>query len=94
MAPPPNCHLRDAKRARRSGAAVKRYSKCEIVLSAGQPTLKSRCCYGTVTCPHLDLKACLRRPRHKKLYGISHDDASYGADLLQKGGVLGPNRQL
>ena len=26
------------------------------MLSAGQATLKSRGCYGTVTCPHLSLK--------------------------------------
>jgi hypothetical protein len=93
MTPAPDGHSRNTERARRSAESAKSRLKGAFVLSAGQPTLKSRCCYA-VTCPHLDLKACLRRPRHKKLYGISHDDASYGADLLQKGGVLGPNRQL
>ena len=36
--------------------AAKRQLKGRFVLSAGQSTLKSRCCYGTVTCPHLHSK--------------------------------------
>jgi hypothetical protein len=65
MTPAPDCHSRDVKCARCSAEAAKRQLKGGFVLSAGQPTLKSRCCYATVTHPHVGPKAWLCRPRHR-----------------------------
>jgi hypothetical protein len=42
VAPSPDRHSRDVERARCSAVAAKRQLKGKFVLSAGQPTLKSR----------------------------------------------------